>query len=74
MSNRKPINYIFRLNEEKQLVASLLSGTFKPPALKKNVPHIRGISEPAYTQSTWEKTTTWPRAGNLNHLTTDNGR
>ena len=63
MLNRKPINYIFRLNEEKQLVASLLSGTFKPRDLKKNVPHIRGISEPAYTQSTWEKTTTWPRAG-----------
>jgi len=59
-----------KLNEEKQLVASLLSGTFKPRDLKKNVPHIRGISEPAYTQSTWEKTTTWPRAehiGNPNY-------
>ena len=53
-----------RLNEEKQLIASLLSGTFKPDR-KKNVPHIRGISEPAYTQSTWEKTTTWPRAGSF---------
>ena len=59
-----PCKFLFsRLNEEKQLIASLLSGTFKPPVLKKNVPHIRGISEPAYTQSTWEKTTTWPRAG-----------
>ena len=60
------LEFLFsRLSEEKQLIASLLSGTFKPPVLKKNVPHIRGISEPAYTQSTWEKTTTWPRAGNF---------
>ena len=63
MSKRQPSKNPFsRLNEEKQLIASLLSGTFKPDR-KKNVPHIRGISEPAYTQSTWEKTTTWPRAG-----------
>ena len=68
MSTGQIIINFFRLTEEKQLVASLLSGTFKPPAVKKNIPHIRGISEPAYTQSTWEKTTTWPRAGNLSGL------